>query len=30
MDIYGRTVAEVFVDHHNVAEFLKNGLGTTH
>ena len=28
VDIYGRTVAEVFVDHQNVADLLKNGLGT--
>jgi len=27
-DIYGRTVAEVFVDYHNVADLLKNDLGT--
>lgn len=24
IDIYGRTVAEVFVDHHDVADLLKN------
>ncbi|MDQ6733378.1 MAG: hypothetical protein M3Z35_04550 [Nitrospirota bacterium] len=24
IDIYGRTVAEVFVEHHNVADLLKN------
>ena len=29
-DIYGRTVAEVFVDHYNVADLLKNDLRTTH
>ncbi|HKN86616.1 MAG TPA: thermonuclease family protein [Nitrospiraceae bacterium] len=28
-DIYGRTVAEVFVDYHNVTDLLKNDLGTT-
>jgi hypothetical protein len=26
IDIYGRTVAEVFVDHHNVADLLKNDV----
>jgi hypothetical protein len=27
-DIYGRTVAEVFIDHHNIADLLKKDLGT--
>ena len=26
IDIYGRTVAEVFVDHHNVADLLNNDV----
>jgi endonuclease YncB( thermonuclease family) len=26
IDIYGRTVAEVFVDHHNVADMLSNDV----
>lgn len=30
IDIYGRTVAEVFVDHHDVADLLKNNLGAIH
>jgi len=30
VDIYGRTVAEVFVDHHDVADLLKNNLGAIH
>ncbi len=29
-DIYGRIVAEVFVDHHNVADLLKLDAKTTH
>jgi len=28
IDIYGRTVADVFVDHRKVVDLLKNDLGT--
>lgn len=30
IDMYGRTVAEVFVDHHDVADLLKNYVGAIH